>query len=383
MSPTSCVAFAEMFQRGENPDMYFATTFPMCEGVMIPGIVRDTWRIAASALLSLLLCGGCATDKAVMLQANQFDSNLKPAEVRNAEVDVYFQQIGARVLAAAKESDAAHFGPKTHYQGGSDQWMFNPQNIQFHLVNSQTLNAFTTGGDHVYVYNALFQQCKDEDELAAVMAHEFGHIYSKHVQKGMNRQMALMIGVGAAGAAGYAAGGSQNGAQYAQAGGSFAQMVGQFANMGFTRGDEAQADEMGFHFYWLAGWDPRDFGAFFQHMIDRGLDTPSALTSDHPTLKSRVQIANERVAQLEKNGTIDKYRQPNIATQAAFNRYKQLAVQSAQGIPNDQQVLQAKQLLQALPRSCWVPYEPKDQTEAREALLEKAKQQEAAQSPQK
>ena len=43
--------------------------------------------------------------------------------------------------------------------------------------NSKTINAFTTGGHYVYIYDALFQMCKNEDELAAVMAHEYGHIH--------------------------------------------------------------------------------------------------------------------------------------------------------------------------------------------------------------
>ena len=118
-------------------------------------------RRFVSVLLVGLACGlagGCASDQKVMLQANAFDGNLKPAEVQSADLNGYFQQIGARILAAAKESDAAHFGPKSHFED-NNQWMFKPEDIKFHLVNSKTLNAFTTGGVHVYVYNELFQQC--------------------------------------------------------------------------------------------------------------------------------------------------------------------------------------------------------------------------------
>jgi predicted Zn-dependent protease len=49
-------------------------------------------------------------------------------------------------------------------------------------------------------------------------------------------------------------------------------MAGQFIGMGYTRKDEAQADELGFDFYSRAGWDPYRFGDFFQHMIDKGYD---------------------------------------------------------------------------------------------------------------
>src|SRR5262249_4082585 len=151
--------------------------------------------------------------------------------------------------------------------------------------------AFTTGGEHMYIYSELFEQCRSEDELAAVMSHEFAHVYSRHVQKGMNRQMEIMGASVAAGAAGYAVGGSDKGAEYAGMSAGAAQAVGQFVGMNYTRKDEAQADEFGFDFYVRAGWDPKKFGDFFQYMIDKGYDKGPEMLSDHPSLKSRVDLA--------------------------------------------------------------------------------------------
>src|SRR3954451_24863023 len=128
------------------------------------------------------------------------------------------------------------------------------KDIQWQLVNSKVVNAFTTGGHYVYIYIELFKMCKSEDELAAVMAHEYGHIYCRHVQKGTGRQQTLALASLAAGGAGYVAGGSENGAQYSESLTKAAQAGGGFIDMGFTRGDEAQADEFGFKFYTRAGW---------------------------------------------------------------------------------------------------------------------------------
>lgn len=315
---------------------------------------------------------GCASDKAVLQQANQFNSGLKPAEITDPRVNDYLQQIGRRVQAAAKEADAQGFGPKSH-KSGDNSWMFTNQ-VQFVLVNSKTLNAFTTGGDYVYIYNELLQKCKDENDLAAVVSHEFGHIYCRHVQQGMNRQMALLLGAGAVGAAGYAFGGSDNGAQYAQTGAGLAAAAGQFINMGFTREDEAQADETGFHFYVHAGWDPQQFADFFKTMISLGYDTSSALTSDHPTLASRVEAAQKRVQKLGPNAAA--LRRPPILQPAEFQQIKQRAQAAGANTPTDQQIANAKQLLQALPRSCWVPNPPPDEIEAQKQLEQKAKQAE-------
>jgi predicted Zn-dependent protease len=328
----------------------------------------------AFSILSLLaallsLCAGCATDKKVIAQADTVDKGLSPAEFDDPQINEYLGRIGDRVVTAAEKADADHYGPKTHFVKGEDnRWMFSSK-ITYHLVNSKTLNAFTTGGNHIYIYDALFQLCDNEDELAAVMAHEYGHIYCRHVDKGMNRQYGVLAASALAGGAGYIMGGADSASSAASYGTSGAQ----FFVMGRTRGDEAQADETGMHFYQLAGYDPREFGAFFQAMIDKGYDKTPAIESDHPTLKSRVQIADKRVAELEKNGTIDAYRRPDIATPQQFAQYKARAAQLSREVPDDKSLHNSQQLLQALPRSCIAADpDPPDAREARDRLVKAA-----------
>jgi len=53
-------------------------------------------------------------------------------------------------------------------------------------------------------------------------------------------------------------------------------------------------------------------------------------------------------------------------------------LRAAQTVPDDQKVLQAKNLLQALPRSCWIPYEPEDQKQAQQKIIQEAQQRELA-----
>jgi len=326
------------------------------------------------------LNGGCvASDKSTIQQASAFDSGLKPATIPAPQTNQYLQQIGGRIVAAAKELDKEKIGPHAHFDQGDNSWMF--KDIQWQLVNSKQVNAFTTGGHFVYIYIELFKMCKTEDELAAVMAHEYGHIYCRHVQKGTGRQQTLALASLAAGGAGYVAGGSENGGQYAQSLMQAAQAGGGFIDMGFTRGDEAQADEFGFKFYTRAGWDPNHFADFFKDMIAAGYDKGSALTSDHPTLKSRVEAAEKRIKE-QNPQHVAKFRKPPIANQQQFDQYKQEALRAAQTVPDDQKVLQAKSLLQALPRSCWIPYEPEDQKEAQQRIIQQAQQQETKRAAQ-
>jgi predicted Zn-dependent protease len=313
--------------------------------------------------LPLLLAGGCAKDQTVIQQAQQVHAGLKPAVMEDPELNGYLQAVGRRVIVQAQALDQQKFGPDSHRSEDSS-WMYS-SNMQFHLVNSKTLNAFTTGGEHMYIYNELFQQCRTEDELSAVMAHEYSHVYCRHVAKGMDRQKILAGTAVAAQGAGYAYGGSEKGAQYAKTFSSAAAAAGQFLGLTFTRQDEAEADKLGFAFYSHAGWAPDHFGDFFQQLIDKGLDTTPALQSDHPTCKSRVEVAKQEAAALPPEAA--RWKQPPIANAQQFAALKARAAQLAKTMPNDEQLQKAQTLLSAFP-SCVTAVDQPDQKAARQRL---------------
>jgi predicted Zn-dependent protease len=302
---------------------------------------------------------GCVSDAQVISQANEVNTQLAPATMSDPELTQYLQQVGDRIIAAAQSLDQQGYGPDSHKKA-DNAWMFSDK-MQFHFVNSKTLNAFTTGGEHMYVYNALFQACRSEDELAAVMAHEYGHVYARHVEKGMQRQYAILGGTVLAGGAGYLAGGEEHGAEYASLAATAAGGLGSFLGMGFTREDEAQADQLGFTFYTHAGWDPAKFDDFFQYMIDQGYDTTPEIMSDHPSLANRVQTIQKMVKQLPPQAA--QWRKPEIAPPDRFHQLQQRAAQLAQSMPDDQSLQQAQTLLNAFP-SCVAAVETPKQKQA-------------------
>ena len=48
------------------------------------------------------------------------------------------------------------------------------------VLNSDEINAFATPGGHIFVTKGLLRCCRTEDAVAAVLAHEIGHIQLKH-----------------------------------------------------------------------------------------------------------------------------------------------------------------------------------------------------------
>jgi predicted Zn-dependent protease len=327
--------------------------------------------IAPLLALVLMFATGCATDRAVISQAAQMNTQLEPAIMKDPMLAQYFQDVGDRIIHTAAELSKQGYGPSSH-KNGDNSWMFGGK-MKFHVVNSKTVNAFTTGGEHMYIYDALFQMAKSEDELAAVMAHEFAHVYARHVAKGMNRQyggIAAMVGLGALG---YAAGGKENGAQYAALGAGVGGAAAQFVNMGFTRGDEDEADKLGFNFYTRAGWQPDKFDDFFQAMIDAGYDKTPQIVSDHPSLASRVEATKRRVAQLPASAK--EWQRPQVADPAKFKELQARARQLSTSTPSDRTLAGSQQFARALPRSCLIPYTTKDEVEARQQIVQQTKAQ--------
>lgn len=322
---------------------------------------------------------GCVKDSSVIAQAADSHKTLEPAIIEDPELAGYMQKLGDRVVNAARESIQEGYEKDRVYKQ-DPSWMFS--DVKFHLVNSKTLNAFTTGGDHVYLYSELFRTTKNEDEFAAVVAHEFAHIVGRHVANGMQRQYTILGGAAAAAVGGYALGGDSK-MEVAAAAGGGALVAGQFLGMGFTRGDESEADKFGFHFYCNAGWDPDQFGGFFQTLVDKGMDSSSAITSDHPLLKDRVVAAKKWAEEWKADHpNWQSIRQPEIANAAQFKRLQDRAAQVGAKMPNDKALEAAQLMFNAFP-SCVAVTDQPQQTAARKELGEKVQEAETAPAPKK
>ena len=51
---------------------------------------------------------------------------------------------------------------------------------RFLVLNSNEINAFATPGGHIFITTGLLRCCRNEDAVAAILAHEIGHIQLKH-----------------------------------------------------------------------------------------------------------------------------------------------------------------------------------------------------------
>lgn len=200
--------------------------------------------------LSLALAGCAETGEApspseqtIIDQGARLHQAIAPA-VLNDDVNLrrYVQQVGRRLAGAAAEMHRAKIGPPGQLrsgQGGGERgaWMFGGD-MRFQLLDCEVPNAFTPGGTHLYVYNGLFQQCRSEEELAAAMAHVYGHLYAQHRQQ----QPTLPDDAGAE------------------------EAVAALINNRHTPQQEREADAIGFEMFARAGWDPLAYGNLAQRL---------------------------------------------------------------------------------------------------------------------
>ncbi len=108
----------------------------------------------------------------------------------------------------------------------------------FNIIESSQFNAFAAPSGLIFFYTGLIEQMHHEDELVSVLAHEIGHVVSRHIAKGMDKNMKLTVATSILALASIALGAGA--LSQALLTGSLA--AGQAGNLYFSRQAEEEAD---------------------------------------------------------------------------------------------------------------------------------------------
>jgi predicted Zn-dependent protease len=120
----------------------------------------------------------------------------------------------------------------------------------FTVLDSEEINAFTTGGGFVYVTRGILNYLNSEAELQAVLGHEIGHVTARHPVRQQTGQ--TLSGIGAA-VVGIATGSGDIA--------GLANYAGAALVSGYGRDMELEADRLGAEYLAKTGLAP-------EHMID-------------------------------------------------------------------------------------------------------------------
>jgi len=155
---------------------------------------------------------------------------------------------------------------------------------QFAVLDSPVQNAFAVPGGVIFVSRALVSILEDESELAAVLAHEVGHVSAKHALKSTQRAQ-FFEGVGTITAA------SVRGDK----GKKFASAIGDMQTVLFDKGldkeMEFEADLAAMETSYRTGYDPAAMIRVLeklQKLEATSKDKKGSWFSTHPPLAERI-----------------------------------------------------------------------------------------------
>jgi len=165
----------------------------------------------------------------------------------------------------------------------------------FVVLDSDDINAFATPGGHIFITRGLIRCCRTEDELAAVLAHEIGHVQLRHgmqaIEKArMTEALTILAQEGAKSL------GSREVAQLTHAfGGVISDITNTMINNGYSRSYEYQADAAAVSILERMGYSPGALTRMLNIMAKQIRPGGTDFAKTHPSPQNRI-------AQLKEEG---------------------------------------------------------------------------------
>jgi len=159
------------------------------------------------------------------------------------------------------------------------------------VFEDNSLNAFALPGNKIGVHSGLVQLVDNQDQLAAVIGHEIGHVLARHSNERLSQETAIKQGLNVVGAV--AAPQSAMG----QLGMSALGLGAQYGILlPYSRTHESEADIIGMDLMAKAGFDPRESVNLWQKMssASQGAASPEFM-STHPAHATRIQDLNKHL----------------------------------------------------------------------------------------
>lgn len=234
------------------------------------------------ALLPAFLFGGCATspmgrtqlafmpsDQMATLGAQAFQQKRRASPVEiDAGVNRYVQCVARSLL-----------GP-------------DARGWEILVFRDDSPNAFALPGGKIGVQTGILKAARNQDQLAAVLAHEIAHVRANHANERISQKFAMQQGLDLVGAVSNPA---------TETGKTLLGLLGVGAQYGvlmpYNRLQESEADLIGLDWMAQAGFDPEQAVQLWQNMDRLGGGQPAEFLSTHPSHATRIQDLQNRMPQ--------------------------------------------------------------------------------------
>ena len=152
------------------------------------------------------------------------------------------------------------------------------------------INAFALPGGKIGVYEGLLGVADNQHQLAAVIAHEIGHVLAQHGNERASQAAIRNLGVIAAQALGVSE--------------STVKAIDTSAQIGlllpFSRIQESEADQIGLQLMAETGFDPLESVVLWQKMAENNSRRAPEILSTHPSPRSRIETLQTLMSSAEQ-----------------------------------------------------------------------------------
>src|SRR5450755_106917 len=272
---------------------------------------RSAMRFVASTLIAAMLWSAFAAVLPTPSLAMSTAAEIALGKQQNAEIDAQSVIVTDPFLTSWVQNTGANLAK---YRARTDI------DYQFEIIDSNEINSFAIAGGFIHVDMGLLNFVSSDDELAAVLGHEMGHVERRHVvtlnQKG--NLLSILVGVlSVLSPIGYFLGG----------------YGGDLAFYKFSRLDELQADQYGLLLMSRAGYAPQSTADVLSKLgALEGSANTDKYFEDHPGAKDRVahilgypELSQTNTAQLTAQALHDADEGRFSYSLTKFNRVLSLA----------------------------------------------------------
>lgn len=275
--------------------------------------MKDTMKWAASLSLAVCLFASCetlnkmtsgmqkASDKITEKSQEMSDKNrvkidesraaiAKSKEEISPEQEYYIgREVAAKILNNYKlyqNAKATEYVNEicTAITSSSDMPdIYNGYHVG--ILDSKEINAISTPGGHIFVTRGLLQCASSEDELAAVIAHEIGHIQLKHAVKSIKTSRLNEAALSVVDAAGSIVTGS---AYQKGLGDAADELMTTLSTTGYSKTQEFEADAKAAALMADAGYNPEALRKMLEDLKEREKTESSGMVKTHPSASTRL-----------------------------------------------------------------------------------------------
>jgi len=175
-----------------------------------------------------------------------------------------------------------------------------PRQFKFYVIDDPNINAFAGPNGIIGIHTGLILAAKNEDELAAVIAHEIAHVTQNHLSRGheVNSKRSNLNTIATLLAAALIGMYDSSAVYPTLLAGLSLDIEKQLKN---SRLHESEADHIGIQFLSQSGYDPHAMGDFFARLAKESQNntfkTPEILRS-HPVTERRIAESENRAQTL-------------------------------------------------------------------------------------